>query len=255
MSVVTTNQPEGTPTWIDLVVPDLERAMAFYGALFGWDYDVGSEDGAVGYTMCLLRGRPVAGLVPSTSPDAPGWTVYLAADDCDATAARVAAAGGAVVMGPSDITDRGRVAIAVDPVGARFGLWQGRAHLGCELVNEPGTLVRNDLATPTPQLARDFYPQAFGFTLDRNDDLPDFDFTFLRRPDGHEVAGIFGAAELASSAWATTFEVADTDAALARATAGGGEAGLPEDFVYGRMATVTDPFGTEISIIARPSDG
>jgi uncharacterized protein len=29
MSLVTGNQPDGTPTWIDLAVPDLERAMAF----------------------------------------------------------------------------------------------------------------------------------------------------------------------------------------------------------------------------------
>ncbi len=27
MSYVTENQPDGTPTWIDLGVPDLERAM------------------------------------------------------------------------------------------------------------------------------------------------------------------------------------------------------------------------------------
>jgi hypothetical protein len=29
MSVVTGNQPDGTPTWIDLGIPELERAMAF----------------------------------------------------------------------------------------------------------------------------------------------------------------------------------------------------------------------------------
>ena len=31
------------------------------------------------------------------------------------------------------------------------------------------------------------------------------------------------------------------------------QAGEPEDFVYGRMATITDPFGAEFSVIARPS--
>ena len=28
MSLVTGNQPDGTPTWIDLGIPDLDRAMA-----------------------------------------------------------------------------------------------------------------------------------------------------------------------------------------------------------------------------------
>jgi hypothetical protein len=61
MSYVSGNQPDGTPTWIDLGVPDHERAMEFYGAVFGWDFKVGPS-GAGGYLMCLLHGRPVAAL-------------------------------------------------------------------------------------------------------------------------------------------------------------------------------------------------
>jgi hypothetical protein len=30
---VTSDQPDGTPTWIDLAIPDLDRAVAFYPAL------------------------------------------------------------------------------------------------------------------------------------------------------------------------------------------------------------------------------
>jgi predicted enzyme related to lactoylglutathione lyase len=145
----------------------------------------------------------------------------------------------------------GRMAIAKDPVGAQFGLWQGRTHIGCEVVNEPGALLRNDLVTPTPEPARAFYAAVFGFTLDGNDDLPGVDFTFLRRPDGHEIGGIMGVPG-SSSAWGTLFEVADTDAAVDRARAAGGSATEPEDFVYGRIATVTDPFGTEFTVGARP---
>ena len=44
MTHVTQNQPDGTPTWIDLGIPDLERAMQFYGAVFGWEFDVGPEE-------------------------------------------------------------------------------------------------------------------------------------------------------------------------------------------------------------------
>ena len=69
-----------------------------------------------------------------------------------------------------DVTDVGRMAVVRDPVGAQFGLWQGRTHIGCEIVNEPDSLLRNDLVTPTPGPARDFYPAVFDFTLD-NDDM------------------------------------------------------------------------------------
>jgi uncharacterized protein len=86
--------------------------------------------------------------------------------------------------------------------------------------------------------------------------IPDLDramdFTFLRRPDGHEIGGIMGVAEAPGSSWATTFEVADTDAVVERAVAGGGRATTPDDFIYGRLASITDPFGTELSVIARP---
>ena len=57
MSPVSGNQPDGTPTWIDLGISDLDRAMEFYRALFGWEFDVGpAETGH--YTMCLLGAVP-----------------------------------------------------------------------------------------------------------------------------------------------------------------------------------------------------
>lgn len=250
MSYVTSNQPDGTPSWIDLGIPDLERAMQFYRALFGWEYIVGDATSGH-YTMCLLHDRPVAAITPN--PDATDfwWNVYFATNDCDRTAKRATDAGGTLLLAPMDVMDQGRMAIAGDPVGAQFGLWQGRAHIGSQVVNEPNSLVRNDLVTPNAEPARNFYAAVFDFTLDRNEDLPDFDFTFLRRPDGHEVAGIFGAPDAASSAWETTFEVTDTDAAVERAIAAGGTSGAPEDMLYGRIAAITDPFGTRFSVIAR----
>ncbi|MFI6282032.1 VOC family protein [Streptomyces sp. NPDC050988] len=259
MSLVTTIQPDGTPTWIDLRVPDLDRALEFYNALFGWEYAPDSAKTGLG-TVCLLRGRPVAAIAqaPAIAQAAPAttnpdWTMYFATADCDGTAKRVSDAGGSVLMAPTDIGEHGRAALAEDPVGARFGLWEARAHVGCEVVNEPDSLVRNDLVTPDPEPARAFYTSVFDYTLDGNKTLPDLDFTFLRRPDGHEIGGIFGFPVAPRSIWATTFEVADTDAVAGRAVAAGGTADTPEDTPYGRSATLKDPFGVEFSVITRPA--
>ncbi|MCX4558767.1 VOC family protein [Streptomyces phaeochromogenes] len=255
MSLVTTIQPDGTPTWIDLRVPDLERALEFYNALFGWEYAPDTAKTGLG-TVCLLRGRPVAAIAQAAPTDTstnPDWTMYFATADCDGTAKRIADAGGSVLTAPTDIGEDGRAALAEDPVGARFGLWEARAHVGCEVVNEPDSLVRNDLVTPDPEPARAFYTTVFGYSLDGNKTLPDLDFTFLRRPDGHEIGGIFGFPGAPRSAWATTFEVADTDAVVGRAVAAGGIADTPEDSPYGRIATLTDPFGAEFSVITRPA--
>ncbi|WP_285509135.1 VOC family protein [Actinokineospora sp. NBRC 105648] len=244
MPILTTAQPPGTPTWLTLATTDLDAAMAFHHALFSWDFAVSG-----GAAVCLLDGRPVAALTGGT-PDPPTWTVHFATEDCAGTAASVVVAGGRLVA-PVREVDGATVAEAEDPTGARFGLWQARGRIGCEVVNEPNSLVRNDLATPDAAAARAFYAEVFDFTLDGNQDLPDFDFTFLRRRDGHEIGGIF-ANPGGSPFWNTTFEVADTDEAVARAVAAGATTTAPEDMVYGRIATVTAPWGTEISVIARP---
>ena len=81
--------------------------------------------------------------------------------------------------------------------------------------------------------------------------MPEADFTFLRRPDGHEIGGIFGDRAAPRSRWATTFEVVDTDDIVRRAHAAGGKAAEPVNMVYGRLAAITDPFGAEFSVITR----
>jgi uncharacterized protein len=254
MSVVTTVQPDGTPTWIDLGIPDLERAMDFYGALFDWKFEVGPEDYG-SYTTCFRDGKQVAALMPHPDPQASAfwWNVYFAASDCDATARRAVNAGGAVLTEPMDVMDQGRMAIVCDNVGAQFGLWQAGAHIGCERVNEAGALLRNDLVTATPDPARTFYAAVFDYTLDGNPDLPGWDFTFLRRPDGHEIGGIIGDPSATRSSWTTLFQVEDTDATAAVANERGGSANEPQDFTYGRISTITDPFGAEFTVGAPPA--
>ena len=118
MSYVTQNQPDGTPTWIDLGIPDLERAMEFYGALFGWEFEVGMPEFGY-YTICLLDGRRVAGLAPTPEPSTTEfwWNVSLATDDIDATFERIEAAGAEVVQEPIDQPYGVRDCAFRDPAG------------------------------------------------------------------------------------------------------------------------------------------
>lgn len=253
MPQVTTPQPNGTPTWVDLGIPDLDKAMAFYGAVFGWTFEVGpAETGH--YTMCLLDGKPVAALSPNSDQGTTDywWNMYFATDDCDGSTKRITDAGGTIVVEPMDVADQGRLALAKDPTGAQFGLWQARSFAGAQIVNEPGSLLRNDLITPTPEPARAFYAAVFDFTLDADPNTPELDFTFLRRPDGHEIGGILGQPGAPASRWGTLFLVPDTDAAVAAATAAGGSAAEPRDLLYGRIAEITDPFGAEFTVGAPP---
>src|SRR5688500_3874774 len=104
MSLVNENQPDGTPTWIALGIPDLNLAMELYGSLFGWEFAVGPEEYGR-YTTCLLDGRRVAAIMPNPDPAAASfwWNVYFATADCDRTVDRIRAAGGTIVGEPMDV--------------------------------------------------------------------------------------------------------------------------------------------------------
>lgn len=158
--------PAGTPCWIDYGAADLGAAKAFYADLLGWSYS-GSEAEFGGYLTAEKNGLAAAGMAPQMDPgDPPRWTTYFATDDADATAARISAAGGSVVVEPMDVGPMGRMAIALDPQGHPFGLWQAGQQPGVQIYNEPGALVWNDAAVEDPAAARDFYGSVFGFRFD-----------------------------------------------------------------------------------------
>src|SRR5580765_6166379 len=151
--------PAGYPCWVDVMTSDLEAAKAFYGGLFGWNAVDGPPE-AGGYVIADVGGNPVAGLM-AIPPDMAGhpsvWTTYLATDDADATAAAITANGGTLSMPPMDVMDVGRMAVAQDPTGGTFGLWQAKAHTGVHLANEPGALTWNEFMTRDYEGAKAFY--------------------------------------------------------------------------------------------------
>jgi uncharacterized protein len=246
--------PPGTPCWADLSADDVGRARAFYAGLLGWAVPPGPP-AAGGYAMAELGGRAVAGLSPRTGPpDAPAaWTTYLATADADATAARITAAGGELIVEPFDVADLGRMAIAADPAGAAFGLWQGGAFGGAQRANEPGAMIWNEHLSRDPDGSQAFYQAVFGYSFG---DVPGGGARYATlHLDGRSVGGI---GELtadhpagATAHWAVYFAVADADAAISSVVRLGGRVIAPaRDTPYGRLAMVTDDQGGAFSVLA-----
>ncbi len=119
----------GTPCWVDLGAKDVDKAVAFYSELFGWQAGDAHPD-AGDYRLFLLRGEPVAGVAPTQGDQPPHWSTFVSAADAEATTARVLVAGGQVHLEPTDVMDDGRVAVYTDSGGAMFSVWQPRAHRG-----------------------------------------------------------------------------------------------------------------------------
>jgi len=258
MSEVKEYEP-GVPSWVDLTTTDAEASRQFYGELMGWSFDVGGPETG-GYAMAKVRGLDVAGQM-ELSPEMraggapPSWTTYISVSDADKVAEQIQAAGGQVMMGPMDVMDFGRMAIAQDPTGAVFGLWQPGTHKGAQLVNEPGSVVWNHLATPDPSAAGSFY-EALGWTLETMD-MEGSPQTMFKVGD-KTVAGMGDIKDYPPGTpphWETFFAVSDSDALAARVPELGGTVLVPPtDMPFGRFAVIQDPQGAVFSIVKMPED-
>ena len=142
--------PAGVTCWVDVELPDPQAGAPFYADLFGWTLtEQMPEDAPGSYMEATIDGHRVAGLGSQPEgTDAPAaWNTYVAVESADRTCEQIAAVGGKVLMEPFDVMQAGRMAIAADPQGAVFRLWQAGEHRGAELVNEPGTWNFSGLAT------------------------------------------------------------------------------------------------------------
>jgi predicted enzyme related to lactoylglutathione lyase len=241
----------GTPSWVDIGVPDMDAAVAFYGALFGWEFTEGTEETG-GYRQAVLGGKRIAGFGQQMNPGPPFWATYIATDDADAVAAKVEAAGGHVIVPPMDVFDFGRMAVFTDDTGAFFSVWQAGTHPGAELVNEPGTLTWNELNTRNADEAKAFYGAVFGWTSETSES-PMMTYTewYL---DGSQIGGMMHMGpqfppEVPNN-WLVYFAVDDTDAAVAKVTELGGAVLMqPIDIDPGRFAVVSDNAGAPFAVI------
>jgi predicted enzyme related to lactoylglutathione lyase len=247
----------GTPSWVDLGTPDIEAAIEFYGGLFGWDVpESENAEQTGGYRQAMLRGKPVAGMMPLMQEgQPPAWSSYISVEDADATMAKVKEAGGSVMVEPMDVMDLGRMAVFADPTGAVLGVWQPGTFVGAEIVNEPGALSWNEVNTRDTAAAKDFYGSVFGWDFEDNDMGEMGTYTTLKLA-GEMVGGMFdmvgrGVPEEIPAHWMIYFAVEDTDATVAQAKQAGGSVMVePMEVPAGRFAILTDPHGASFAVIA-----
>lgn len=114
------NEP-GTLCWNELMTSDVNAALAFYGAVFGWTGQTFPMDG-FDYTELQMDGRGIAGAMPPPMEGIPAnWGVYLGVEDADAAAAEATSMGATVVAPPMD-GPPGRWVVITDPQGAQVSL-------------------------------------------------------------------------------------------------------------------------------------
>ena len=248
MSERTSFKP-GTFSWADLATNDLEGAKAFYGALFGWEFeDMPAGEGMV-YSMASKDGLHVAAAAQDTRFP-PHWNNYVTVADADEAAKKATEAGGTVAMEPFDVLQAGRMAVVQDPTGALLCVWQAKDHHGARLVNAPGAMTWNDLTTPDVKAAARFYadwlgwrveeiPQSNGYHVIWNGERTNGGMVELR-PDEGPIP----------PSWMPYFGVLDSlDDAMERTTELGGRIVFgPQSVPPGRFTVAADPTGAVFAL-------
>ncbi len=117
---------QATVVWTEIPVTDLDKATAFYEAVFGWSMvrQTGGPNDMVDFSSDTSS---VAGhLYPGKPATGNGPTIHLAVQSTlEDGIARCEAAGGSVISPAIDIPP-GRFAYALDPDGNSLGLFEQR---------------------------------------------------------------------------------------------------------------------------------
>ncbi|MCM1969106.1 VOC family protein [Streptomyces sp. NPDC002812] len=255
---------EGSPCWVDASLPDVEAGKRFYGELFGWTFSEGAGPEYGHYTQAYSRGRNVAALAPKPDGRMPTvWGIYLYTTDAYACAQRIRAAGGQMVMDPMPVGPYGTAAMAADPGGAVFGLWQPGTHHGFDAQNEPYTYCWSEVYTRARDAVDVFYAKVFGYVPeDQNDDESGIEYRVWSPPGkapGSETA-VLGRSlitdafpEIMPAHFLAYFAVPDCDQSVAMVQRLGGRVTAdPFDTPYGRIAVVADNQGAVFGLLSEP---
>ena len=250
-----TQYAPGTFSWTDLTTTDQEAAKAFYGSLFGWEADDRPVGDGMVYSMMQLDGKEVAAISPQPQMlrDAgapPTWNSYVTVESADASADRAKELGATVLSPPFDVFDAGRMSVIQDPQGAFFEIWEPRENIGAGLVNAPGALSWNELASPDLDASRAFYSALFGWTIEPFEASPE-PYLSIKNGDANN-GGIRPAAPAGTPPhWLVYFATEDIDAGLAKVEElGGTKLAGPMDIQIAKIAVVHDPQGAVFALYA-----
>jgi predicted enzyme related to lactoylglutathione lyase len=248
-----TKHTPGTFSWADVTTTDQGAAKAFYSGLFGWEADDLPVGDGVFYSMMKLDGSNVAAISPQPQQqrDAgvpPLWNSYVTVESADAAADRAAQLGATVHAPPFDVMDAGRMSVIQDPQGAFFMVWEPKQNIGAALVNAPGALAWNELASPDVDASAAFYGDLFGWTTDPFEGSPQRYLIVKNQGRGNGGIRELGD-DPAPPHWLVYFGIDDIERGLERVTdLGGTQLAGPIDIGIAKIGIVQDPPGATFAI-------
>lgn len=108
---------------LELNASDLNKAKAFYGEMFGWQFQ-DNDMGPLGiYTTFKPDKEPGGGMY--SAKDMPqGWLPYIGVEDIKSATAKAKSLGAQVFIDSQEIPNIGWMTIMNDSTGSRIALFQ-----------------------------------------------------------------------------------------------------------------------------------
>jgi predicted enzyme related to lactoylglutathione lyase len=256
-----TESPTGERTpgkiiWRDLLTHDSRASQEFYRELFGWEFEnVGSASGLdsnSAYTLIRHNGNLIGGMIDTVAlnnrNDISQWVVLMSVDDVDAAVATVAERGGEVLTPPSNLQQRGTVAVVRDSEGALLGLLQTRDGDPIDREPEVDSFLWDELWTTDVENASAFYGEVAGLEADEWDVDENQEsgatYRLLKAGETPRVGIMPNPLEGLQPVWVSYLRVASPAAIAARVADLGGRV-----IVEARPR----PLGGEVAFVAGPS--
>ena len=244
----------GKFVWFDLVTDDLAATRAFYGAVFGWQFET-IGDPPQSYTVIRNAQQNMAGafLHPRATGTAGGarWLPLISVDDPARAVQYTEQQGGKVLVPPTDRPRRGTHALLRDPEGAVFGILRSATGDPPDTPVDDGDFFWLDLLAQDPAREAEFYRNLAGYSVTSEHVGTGVDRLVLSSGRYARAAVAQMSARVKKPGWLPYVLVNDVPGTLQKVTQAGGRVLVEPrpELLDGNLAVIADPRGGVLGII------
>ena len=246
-------QLTGKFVWYDLFTHDLQTTSAFYQELFGWTF-TDTVPSSPRVKTINRDGVSIANVVQidplKKDTNESAWLGYVSVPDVDEAAEVVKLHKGTIYKEPSDLPERGRIAIVVDGQGAIFGLVNSSTGDPSDQVDRQNKFIGSELWTTDLDKAIAMYTALAGYELNVIEVGADIKYHLLTR-DSMPRAGLVKISwDGVKPNWIPYIAVEDVLQTIAQVEKKGGRLLVKpsEDMRDNPLAIIADPSGAVFGI-------
>jgi len=250
----TNSHNQGQVIWRDLATPDVEKAKAFYGSVFGWTFEDQGK-GKDRYTTIRHNGKAIGGMLPMADVEGQRgeWICSFSSPHVPTAVEKIQAKGGKLLGSPTQLNGRGEQAVVTDPQGAVFGLLRSSTGDPAMGGASEGDWLYTELWATDAKSARRFYSETFGYIpqMEMRSEVP---YWGLFKGDTPYAGLIQNPVENTRSHWVPYIKVSDPKMMTRKAEQAGAKVLLAptEQVRKGSVAFLLDPTGAPFVIQKYP---